>query len=641
MSRRMEARNGNGVASRITGISQAAGPRRLPGLLLVLMLAAVHGSASGQIYNQVTSVSPDSASQGSSGLLVTFALDADSPLAPPAGDGPQSVTIGSVSGTAIAHASNLTVSASFSFPAGEPAGARDVAITFAIPGGTLVFTKAAAFTVTSAGANYTIEQSVSDEAQRNTIAFDGLAFVTGSLGAQSFLPPGKVADFSGFQYLRDNDATNLGHNTDFVTIVAFNMLNILTADQVNQLVASAGEQVQQINEFAYQRYPLLKAFRRQFDGDLPAGTTGLDSSAVVAYTAGLYRLDGQISYRRARLMGGILASLTPAQKASLDALKALNGVGNWNRTLADPLQSLHLDHDVNVAVMTYASEMYSWYAGSVEADTYFCPERHGTYFGSFYLKDWPAMGNPNYTINEQLTASAGQDFLAALPVSQAARVTGLVDAQRSALLEMVERRRDIATQLRRFMTGAAVDSAAILALSARYGELDGQIGYAYATRFSAVAHALSAEQTAAVGALADSLGYVSPAGGFLYSSPIAMPAIANTDVFFFPAVLTVDEGRQRSGRSDVALTVRAMPNPTTGSAAIGFVLPVAGPARVVVHDAAGRVVARLSGDAFAAGVHQVTWHGLDDAGRAVPAGVYFIRIETAVGTRSSKLAVSR
>ena len=50
---------------------------------------------------------------------------------------------------------------------------------------------------------YTITQAISDEAQRNTIAFDGLAYLTGNLGSQSFLPPGKVADYSGFQCLRD------------------------------------------------------------------------------------------------------------------------------------------------------------------------------------------------------------------------------------------------------------------------------------------------------------------------------------------------------------------------------------------------------------------------------------------------------
>lgn len=58
-------------------------------------------------------------------------------------------------------------------------------------------------------ARYTITQNLSDEAQRNTIAFDALGFMTGTFGSQTFLPPGKVADYSGFQYLRDNDPTSL------------------------------------------------------------------------------------------------------------------------------------------------------------------------------------------------------------------------------------------------------------------------------------------------------------------------------------------------------------------------------------------------------------------------------------------------
>ena len=82
-------------------------------------------------------------------------------------------------------------------------------------------------TVTQAD-QYTITQATSDEAQMNTIAFDGLAYLTGNLGSQSFLPPGKVADYSGFQCLRDNDPTKLGHNTDFVTIIAYNVLHLMT-----------------------------------------------------------------------------------------------------------------------------------------------------------------------------------------------------------------------------------------------------------------------------------------------------------------------------------------------------------------------------------------------------------------------------
>jgi hypothetical protein len=280
--------------------------------------------------------------------------------------------------------------------------------------------------------------------------------------------------------------------------------------------------------------------------------------------------------------------------------------------------------------------MYSWYAGSVEADVYFCPERQGTYFGSFYLKDWPAMGNPNYTINEQLTASAGQDFLAALPAPQAALVTGLVDVQRSALYEIVDRREDIAILLRRFLAGETPDSAAVLALSARYGELDGQIAYWYATRFAAVAQALGAEDQAEVEALADSLGYLPPTGAFLYSAPIPMPTIPNTDFLFMPSAVDVGDGWDPI-RPGLRLSLCAMPNPASGAVTIGFVLPAAGTVQVAVHDASGRVLNRLASGAFAAGAHQALWTGLDDAGYMVPAGIYFVRLETAAGVRSLKV----
>ena len=180
---------------------------------------------------------------------------------------------------------------------------------------------------------YTIDQTLSDEAQRNTIAFDGLGFLTGDLGSQSFLPPGKVADFSGFQYLRDNDPTDLGHNTSFVTIVAYNVLHILDSAQVDLLVQSAQTQVSLINDYAYQRFPLMDAFRRQLEGDIPSGSIGLNHDSVVAYSGRLYEIDGQISYNRARLMSNILGSLNSSQSQALAALKDLEGVGKWDSRL--------------------------------------------------------------------------------------------------------------------------------------------------------------------------------------------------------------------------------------------------------------------------------------------------------------------
>lgn len=379
---------------------------------------------------------------------------------------------------------------------------------------------------------YNTTQTISDEAQRNTIAFDALGFMTGNLGAQTFLPPGKVADYSGFQYFRDNDQTKLGHNTSFVTIIASNILNILNANQINMFVSAAQDQINLINEYAYKRFPLCKAFRRLIEGDIPAGTTGLNKDAILTYSADLYKIDGEISYNRAELFGNVINSLSADQVGKLKELRSMDGVGNWPSGLTDKLQSLGLDKDVNVAVMTFASEIYSWWAGSVTADVYFCPERQGTYFGSFYLKDWPAMGNPDYTIDEQLTANAGQNFLNILSQDQLSSVTGLVTTQRSALLALVDAREDVSTELRKFLKGGVANSTTVQTLSEQYGRYDGEIIYAYATAFSQVYRSMSTAQKSQLASLGNALGYINPAGAFLYSDPISLPVIQNTDFLF-------------------------------------------------------------------------------------------------------------
>ena len=276
----------------------------------------------------------------------------------------------------------------------------------------------------------------------------------------------------------------------------------------------------------------MKAFRRLLENDLPDNCTGLDEDIVMDYSAMLYRIDGQISYDRAQLLGSIVRSLSAEQKAAFTGLKALDGVGNWDRTLDDPLRSLNLSHDVNVAVMTYASEMYSWYAGSIEADTYFCPERQGTYFGSFFLKDWPAMGNADYTIDEQLTASAGEDFLNALNTTQKDFINNLVDVQKDDLYAIVDCREQISTELRSFMSQTTIDSVLIMDLAEQYGKLDGAIVYRYAKQFTAVFASLSETQSNELETLAEAIGYLHPDGAFLYSQPITMPDIMNTDFLF-------------------------------------------------------------------------------------------------------------
>jgi hypothetical protein len=405
-------------------------------------------------------------------------------------------------------------------------------------------------------------QTVSDGAQRTTLAFSGLAMMTGNLEAQSFFPPGKVADYTGFQYLRDNDPDNMGHNTSFLTRVANNVIYILNDSQFSQLKTLATAQIDQINLYGYKRFPLMKAFRRLLDGDIPSGSAGLNLNAVKQASRELYILDGQISFDRALLYSDILRSMDSTQTTYLDAMKG-KGWGSWPDVTNDQVRSKMqgLPQGTAVAVMTYASDLFSWYAGSVEADVYFCPERHGTYYGSFYIKDAPAIGHEGYSIDEQLTATAGAALSDSskgyVTPAQAAVMSSLVETQRDNLYaspaaNIVQIRTEIATLLRSLLTTTGSTDAIrtrVLDWSSLYGDLDGENNCAYATVFAQVYQTLTAGQKARLAALRTSIMSGTYSDGtpfdyslcttpFLYSGVITdlgliAPYVDNTDYLFF------------------------------------------------------------------------------------------------------------
>jgi len=397
------------------------------------------------------------------------------------------------------------------------------------------------------GGGMNTANTISDRAQSATIAFDGLAFVTGTFCAQTFYPPGKVADFFGFQYLRDNDPSNLGHNTEFTTLSADPVLAAMTDAQVLTFVNLAQEEQALSDAYGYARFPLAKAFRRLADGDVPSGATGLDRDAVKAYSASLFAIDGEMSILRARAYASVLGSMTTAQKAVLDAMKG-KGAADWVQPSTEPA-ALRTYGQYSVQLRTYAGEMLAWYVGSTEADVYFCPERQGTYFGSFFMKDVKAMHSPNYTISSNMTAEMGDAFLAALDATQRAKITALVTQQKADLLALVARRDQISIAFRALLApGGTVSDDAILALARQYGELDGEISYFYATAFAEVGRSLTDAQRATLLALrktatAETGGtpdYDATCGnGYLYSSPLpSTPVIENTDFLFGTSAFT-------------------------------------------------------------------------------------------------------
>ena len=400
-------------------------------------------------------------------------------------------------------------------------------------------------TTATSSAKMNMAQTISDGAQGTTMAFSGLALMTGNLNAQSFFPPGKVADYTGFQFLRDNDPDNMGHNTSFLTRVANNVIFILNDSQLAELSALAAAQQTQFDQYGYQRYPLMQAFRRLIDGKIPTGSAGLNLNAVKNASRALYLIDGQISFDRAVLYAGIINSLDATQKAYLDAMKG-KGWNSWPDVTDAQIDSKMsaLAQGSKVAVMTYASDIYSWYAGSLEADVYFCPERHGTYYGGFYIKDAPAVGHEGYGIDEQMTATAGSVLIDTskgyVNQDQATTMYSLVATQKDNLNSIVSTRTQIATLLRSLITSPASAEAVktqVLAWSGTYGELDGANNYDYATTFAKVYQSLTTEQMTNLAALRKSMMSGTYADGtafdfstattpFLYSSVLSDTQIA-------------------------------------------------------------------------------------------------------------------
>jgi M6 family metalloprotease-like protein len=101
----------------------------------------------------------------------------------------------------------------------------------------------------------------------------------------------------------------------------------------------------------------------------------------------------------------------------------------------------------------------------------------------------------------------------------------------------------------------------------------------------------------------------------------------------------VEDAGQTPG---VVLLEGAKPNPFNPATSLRYFLPAAvHQAQLEVYDQRGRRVRVLSSGPAAAGWHAADWEGRDDAGRAVPSGVYFVRLGTERRVTTQKLVLLR
>lgn len=88
---------------------------------------------------------------------------------------------------------------------------------------------------------------------------------------------------------------------------------------------------------------------------------------------------------------------------------------------------------------------------------------------------------------------------------------------------------------------------------------------------------------------------------------------------------------------------RVWPNPSSGRAQVEFSVPgsgrrdapMAAEARLI--DLQGRTVRMLHTGTLVRGVTSLAWDGRDDAGQALRAGIYFVRLTTPIGSSTTRV----
>ncbi len=99
-------------------------------------------------------------------------------------------------------------------------------------------------------------------------------------------------------------------------------------------------------------------------------------------------------------------------------------------------------------------------------------------------------------------------------------------------------------------------------------------------------------------------------------------------------------GVSEAGSRLRGLTVDAVPNPSSGSTAIRYLLSRFGPVGIAVFDQAGRLVVRFPDRSQTAGQYTVNWNRRDAAGARVAAGNYLVKVESGELTGTDRIVLT-
>ena len=88
-------------------------------------------------------------------------------------------------------------------------------------------------------------------------------------------------------------------------------------------------------------------------------------------------------------------------------------------------------------------------------------------------------------------------------------------------------------------------------------------------------------------------------------------------------------------------SLEAYPNPLNPQTTISFGLARSEVVEIAIYDLRGRQLRTLADRHFAAGKHALKWDGLDQAGRALPSGIYLVRLQSASAAQGLKVSLVR
>lgn len=127
---------------------------------------------------------------------------------------------------------------------------------------------------------------------------------------------------------------------------------------------------------------------------------------------------------------------------------------------------------------------------------------------------------------------------------------------------------------------------------------------------------------------------------FLHSIRFANPLFGAAEMQFrMPGAVAGLPDGERPARP--ALLGAPTPNPARDGTTFELSLPAPGRVEVALFDVQGRLVRRLVDDLQSAGPRTLRWDGRNDAGQAVGAGIYFVKLRSPFGEESRRVTVVR